>query len=489
MIPNTFEDATNEQIEEAMQQAAVAFEYTKHLSLAKRKALLYSIATQIEQLGDALIQEAVQETHLPFDRLKNERDRTLHQLRSYGEFCAGGQWLDVRIDNEANGKDIRKTMVGLGPVVVFGASNFPFAYSTAGGDTACALAAGCPVIVKAHPAHGKTSEMVAGAILQAVRDHALPAGTFAHLHGGNQLGEILVKHPITCAVGFTGSFGGGKQLFDWGNAREKPIPVFSEMGSVNPVFLLPQKMEQEAAAIGETLAASVLMSVGQFCTNPGVIVGIDNQHLDACINTFSQKISAALPGHMLTTSIYKSYVEKRGTALAQPAVEILAAADAEAGLDEGTPTLAATTASEFIENKILQQEVFGPYSIVVKCKDISEMEEVAAQMEGQLTATLMATTADLAAHKNLISTIQNICGRFICNDVPTGVQVSLAMHHGGPFPATTDCRFTAVGGDGIKRFARPVAFQNWPNEALPQELQDGNPTGIWRTINGNPGKI
>ena len=487
-----FKDSPIEEIQSVMQQAWQAFHVYRKLSLKQRAAFMREIAKEIELSGDELIQTAMQETNLPEARLRGERARTIFQLNSYADFCENGQWLDARIDTPIPGKtppkpDIRKILIPLGPVVVFGASNFPFAYSTAGGDTACAFAAGCPVIVKAHPAHAKTSEMVATAIMKAVANSYLPKGVFAHVHGADiSVGEALVKHPYTKAVGFTGSFTGGKQLFDWGNQRKEPIPVFAEMGSVNPVFLLPEKIKTDAVEIAKQYAASITLGAGQFCTNPGIIIGIDNDDLNTFMDALSGEIKLITPAPMLHAGIYKNYVEKRAAALSQPDVETVAVAEQDAAFMEATATIASTTAEIFMQNPLLHQEVFGPYSIIIRCSDITEMKEVAINLEGQLTATLMATENDIINNNDLVEAVKNLCGRMLLNSVPTGVEVCLAMQHGGPFPATTDSRFTSVGADGIKRFARPIAFQNWPDSLLPDELKNDNPLNIWRTVDNKP---
>ncbi len=481
-------DSTKDEIEVVMQQAWQAFHIYRKLPLKQRADLMRNIAAEMENLGDELIQTAMQETNLPEARLRGERARTIFQLINYATLCESGQWLDARIDTAIPDKtppkpDIRKMLIPLGPVVVFGASNFPFAYSTAGGDTACAFAAGCPVIVKAHPAHAKTSELVAGAIMKAASNTNMPKGIFAHIHGASTaVGEALVKHAHTKAVGFTGSFAGGKQLFDWGNQRKEPIPVFAEMGSVNPVFLLPEKMRSAAAEIAKQYAASITLGVGQFCTNPGIIIGIDGDDLQIFINTLSAEIKNIAAAPMLHTGIYKNYVEKKAIALSQTNVEILSAVENPDSGSLGSAALASTTAQTFLNNPLLQQEVFGPYSIIIRCADINEMKKVAMNLEGQLTSTLMATENDVLNNEELVEAIKNICGRFILNSVPTGVEVCLSMQHGGPFPASTDSRFTSVGADGIKRFARPIAFQNWADSLLPDELKNSNPLNIWRTV-------
>ena len=484
-----FQDATNAEIDVVMQNAWKAFHAYRKMSLKQRADFMLAIAKELEALGDGLLKIAGEETHLPEARLRNERARTIFQLNNYADACEKGDWLEVRIDTAVPDRnppkpDLRKMLIPLGPVVVFGAANFPFAYSTAGGDTACAFAAGCPVIVKAHPAHAQTSEMVAGAILKAASDCKMPEGIFAHVHGvSNEVGKELVTHPLTKAVGFTGSFGGGKQLFDWANQRKEPIPVFAEMSSINPVFILPEKLKHSAAEVATMYAGSITLGVGQFCTNPGLIIGVESDGLKNFIQLLGGEIKKTLPGTMLHSGIFKNYVEKRTLALTQEDVETIAVADKEPVGYEGLPTVASATGEAFLNNPVLHQEVFGPYSIVIRCKDLTEMMAVANNVEGQLTCTMMATETDINYHEDLVEAVKNKCGRFILNGVPTGVEVCLAMQHGGPFPATTDSRFTSVGADGIKRFARPICYQNWPDELLPDELKEGNPLNIYRTVN------
>ena len=489
-----FKDSSTEELELVIQKAWKAFLVYRNYSLQQRAAFMKAIAMELEACGDKLIETAMQETNLPEARLRGERARTIFQLNSYADACARGEWMDIRIDTANADKtppkpDLRKTATALGPVVVFGASNFPFAYSTAGGDTACALAAGCPVIVKAHPAHANTSELVAQAILKAAAKCNMPEAVFAHVHGASaSVGEFLVKHDYTKAVGFTGSFAGGKQLFDWGTQRKEPIPVFAEMGSVNPVFLLPEKMQTAAKDAARMYAASITLGVGQFCTNPGIIIGINSPELDLFVKTLTEEIQKVPAAKMLHKGIAQHFNAKKEKVLLQQGVELVA--DVANPMMEimGNATITKTSAKTFIANPLLQQEVFGPYSIIICCENMDEMLSVAQNLEGQLTATLMATNNDVAGNADLVESIKNICGRFILNAVPTGVEVCLAMQHGGPFPATTDSRFTSVGADGIKRFARPVTYQNWPDELLPDELKSSNPLGIWRTINDVPGK-
>jgi NADP-dependent aldehyde dehydrogenase len=489
-----FTDATSEEINDAMKEAWQAFHQYRKLPIRYRADFMRAIGVELKKSEDELVQSAKKETNLPEARLKGELSRTIFQLNQYGEAAQKGDWLEARIDTAVADKnppkpDIRKMLIPLGPVVVFGASNFPFAYSTAGGDTACALAAGCPVIVKAHPAHAETSQKVAGAILKAAEKCNMPKGIFGHIHGaGTEVGRALVMHECTKAVGFTGSLSGGKQLFDWGNQRKVPIPVFSEMGSINPVFLMPEKLKQSTEEIAKAYAGSITLGVGQFCTNPGLIIGIQSEELQHFIELLGKEIEKVAPAKMLHAGIAKAFDEKRGIALHQNKVTTVSVSATPKNENEGTPTIATATGENFLSNPVLHQEVFGPYSLVIACQNMEQMVEVATQLEGQLTATLMATEKDISGNDELVEAVKNICGRFILNGVPTGVEVCLSMQHGGPFPATTDSRFTSVGADGIKRFARPIAFQNWPNQLLPDELKNENPLHIWRTVNNELSK-
>ena len=484
-----FKDASSQEINRAMELAWSAFHIYRNTSLKQRADFMRAIAREIEALGDELLQVTGRETNLPEARLRNERARTMFQLSSYADACEKGDWLEARIDTAIADKtppkpDIRKMMVPVGPVLVFGASNFPFAYSTAGGDTASALAAGCPVIVKAHPAHPGTSELMARAILKAAAECHMPNGVFTHLQGaGFEVGRALVEHPYTKSVGFTGSFAGGKQLFDWANQRKEPIPVFAEMSSINPVFLLPGKLKESATELAKAYAGSITLGVGQFCTNPGLLIGIEGEELNAFSTALSEEISKTIPAPMLHEGIYKNYISKKELTLSQAGVATLAQANSSETEGQGAAALAAVSGKDFISNPLLHQEVFGPFSLLIRCKDKAELQEVVRHLEGQLTATLMATEADIEEHKELVELVINICGRLILNGVPTGVEVCLSMQHGGPFPSTTDARFGSVGADAIKRFVRPLAYQNWPDSLLPEALKEINPLGIWRTVN------
>jgi NADP-dependent aldehyde dehydrogenase len=483
-----YTDATPAQINEAVAASWQAFQKYKSSSLQERAALLRAIAAELAVASEALVAAAQAETHLQKGRLQGELARTQLQLRSYADACERGNWLDIRIDTANSERqppkpDLRKTGAPLGPVVVFGASNFPFAYSTAGGDTACALAAGCTVVVKGHPAHPQTSELAAEAIWRALAKQGLSKDIFQHVYGSSfEAGKALVLHPQVKAVGFTGSLQGGRALFNLAAGRTEPIPVFAEMGSVNPVFLMPQKLSTDMQQVVDMYAASITVSAGQFCTNPGLIFGIASPELDQFIAMLAEKLEAAAPEPMLNPGIAKSFKDKRGEVLASGTVRV--AGTNEAGVTgESIPTLAVATGEAFLQNQLLHQEVFGPYSLVVQCSSIAQMQEIAEKLEGQLTATLMATEEEAAAQPEFLAAVQAFCGRFIFNGVPTGVEVALAMHHGGPYPASTDSRFTSVGADGIKRFTRPISFQNCPDAILPPELQNKNPLGLWRTVN------
>jgi alpha-ketoglutaric semialdehyde dehydrogenase len=485
----TYSDPTSEQIDVILQKAWTAFLAYRKLPLKARADFMRTIATEIEALGDEVLKVAEEETNLPEARLRNERARTIFQLNSYADACESGQWLEARIDTAIPDRtppkpDMRKMLIPLGPVVVYGASNFPFAFSTAGGDTASALAAGCPVVVKAHSAHLKTGKLIATAVMRAAMKSKMPEGIFANIEtNSREIGKVLIQHPHTKAVGFTGSFIGGKALFDWANERKEPIPVFAEMGSINPVFLMPGKLKESAADVAKQYAGSITMGVGQFCTNPGLLIGVESEGLKTFIKVLGEEITKTNPGTMLHPGIFKSYVENRANALAQEEVETVAVSATEPQLNQGSPTVASASGQAFLNNPVLHREVFGPYSLVIRCKDIAEMTEVVKKLEGQLTATVMATPGDISNNEELTEVIKDKCGRYIFNGVPTGVEVCLSMHHGGPYPATTDSRYTSVGADAIKRFARPLSYQSWPDEFLPAELKSSNPLKIWRTVN------
>ena len=474
-----------------MFQSVEAFKKYRKFSGKQKAIFLRAIANEMETLGMDLIHTAMQETNLPEGRLIGERGRTIFQLNMFANLLEEGSWVEARIDSANLNRqpipkvDLRKMLVPIGTVAVFGASNFPFAYSTAGGDTASALASGCPVVVKGHPAHARTSAMVAEAILRAAELTGMPKGVFAHLEGGEnfEVGEALVMHPDIKAVGFTGSFGGGKALFDMANQRPEPIPVFSEMGSVNPVVLMPEKMKQDAENVAISYANSITLGVGQFCTNPGLIFGIENEDLEKFMDILSNEVEKIAPTKMLNEGIFKNYEDKKLTALSQDGVNTESVSKIEKNAEiQGTPTIASVNANIFLKNPKLHQEVFGPYSLVVKCKDETQLLEVLNHLEGQLTATLMATESELIANEEIVDTLRNLSGRLNFNNVPTGVEVCFAMQHGGPFPACTDSRFSSVGPDAIKRWVRPASYQSFPDSLLPDELKHDNPLNIWRMV-------
>ncbi len=490
----SFKDATLQEVDAALNEAHVTFLSYKNFSGKKRAAFLRSIAEEIEALGNELVQTAMAETNLPEARVIGERGRTTGHCRMFADFIEEGSWVEARVDTALPDRmpvpkpDIRKKLVPLGPVVVFGAANFPLAYSTAGGDTASALAAGCPVIVKAHPAHAQTSALVALAIGKAMAKTGMPKGVFQHLHGaGFEVGQALVKHPHTKAVGFTGSLAGGKALFDLANQRENPIPVFAEMSSINPVILLPESLESNFEATAKMLAASVTLSVGQFCTNPGLILAVEGGGLDKFIAHLAGEIGKSLPAAMLHEGIAANYVKKLAQTLAQKGVKLEGQAVKEwerGDKNQGRPTVASALASEFLKNPSLAEEVFGPFSLIIRCKDNHELTTVTSHLHGQLTASVVGDEAEISKHSSLMNILVEKAGRLIINGVPTGVEVCPSQNHGGPFPATTDSRFTAVGTDAIRRFARPVAYQNFPDSLLPDELKESNPLKIWRGYNG-----
>ncbi len=483
---NTTND--NLPVSRIMEQSAEAFAAYQLVSAEKKAAFLDAIAAHIEALGDALIAKASEETHLPTARLNGERARTTGQLRMFAQMLREGSWVEATVDTAIPDRtparpDIRKMLFPLGPVVVFGASNFPFAYSTAGGDTASALAAGCPVVVKAHGAHLQTSVMVAGAIQKAIEETGMPANVFQHVTDSSfEAGKALVQDPHTTAVGFTGSTAGGRALFDYAAQRKEPIPVFSEMGSINPVLLLPDTLTHNAAALAKQYAGSITLGVGQFCTNPGLMIAIENEGLKSFLTVLAEEIAAIAPAKMLHTGIHKAYQEKMQAALGEKGVTLVSQSATAAAELEALPAVAEVSADVFLSNPLLHEEVFGPYSLLVKCKDIHQLTAVWKSLKGQLTTSLMGTDKDFADYPSLLNIAPAIAGRVLFNGVPTGVEVCASMVHSGPYPACTDSRFTAVGIGAVKRWVRPVCFQNCPDSLLPDALKQANPLGIWRWV-------
>jgi NADP-dependent aldehyde dehydrogenase len=380
--------------------------------------------------------------------------------------------------------DLRKMLVPLGPVVVFGASNFPLAYSTAGGDTAAAFASGCPVIVKSHPMHAGTGELVSSAIIKAAQKTGMPNGVFSNLNSsGIEVGSQLVKHSGVKAVGFTGSIRGGRALYDLAAQREEPIPVFAEMGSVNPVVMLPKALKNRGEDLAKTYASSITLGTGQFCTNPGLLLGIKNENLSNFIQNVSDEIVKIEPSVMLHPNIIGAYEKNKQKAISQPDLRVVVDYDLDVKSNYARQTITTVEGKTFLENPTLHQEVFGPYSIVVQCENAKQLETIISKLEGQLTGTLIADDDEASQYPEVISALQNRVGRIIYNGVPTGVEVCASMTHGGPYPSSTDSRFTAVGIHSIKRWVRPFSYQDWPNALLPNELKNENPLGISRLVN------
>jgi alpha-ketoglutaric semialdehyde dehydrogenase len=488
-----FHTVDDEQIDRACSLAAAAFDTFRATSNLERARFLDTIAEQIVAIGDDLIERAMAESGLPRARLEGERGRTVGQLKLFADLLREGSWQDLRVDSALPDRaplprpDMRMRLIGVGPVAVFGASNFPLAFSVAGGDTASALAAGCPVVLKAHPAHPGTSELAGRAIARAVAICGLPAGVFALLTGtGNALGQALVAHPAIQAVGFTGSRAGGLALMAIAAARPQPIPVYAEMSSINPLFLLPHALSNRADAIGAGFAASLTMGVGQFCTNPGLVLALDGPDLERFIAGASTALRAAPAGTMLTAGIAASYRSGVDALAGHGAVATLAQNEHVDG--KGAAALFRTTGAAFLEEHALHGEVFGPAALLVVCRDVAELRAVTEVLEGQLTATLQIDEGDYADAATLLPTLERKVGRILVNGFPTGVEVSTAMVHGGPFPATSDGRSTSVGTGAISRFLRPVCYQNMPQGLLPAVLRDDNASGVWRRVDGVLGK-
>lgn len=487
--PPHFFEATSTETNRAVELAHQAFQIYRAIESSKKSNFLRTIADEILALGDELIHLVTQEAGLPYERVIGERTRTLWQLQMFADLLEEGSWVDASIDTAVPERlplpkpDLRKMMIPLGPVVVFGASNFPLAYSTAGGDTAAALAAGCPVIVKSHPMHAGVSELVASAIINAAQKTGMPNGVFSHLNAnGYEVGTQLVQHPKIKAVGFTGSINGGIALMKLANERKEPIPVFAEMGSINPVILLPQALEKRSGEIAKMYAQSITQGSGQFCTNPGLILGIQSKYLATFTKQLSNEILATEARCMLHPTIAQNFDKLSKTMGQQEEVSTMVAYD-QVKSNFGRPLILTVKGSAFLKNTQLHHEVFGPFSLVVLCESATELETILLQLEGQLTGTIMAEKEELLNHTNIVEALKNRVGRLIFNGVPTGVEVCPSMQHGGPFPASSDSRFTAVGIHSIKRWVRPISFQNWPDELLPRELQNKNPLNINRLVN------
>lgn len=485
-----FVEASPEEIDAAVQLANTAFQEYRMKSGRDRAEFLEAIASEIIALGEGLIHRCMEETGLPEARLTGERGRTVNQLKLFAELLREGSWVEAKVDHADPDRkplpkqDIRSMLKPIGPVAVFGASNFPFAFSVAGGDTASALAAGCTVVVKGHPAHPGTSEMVGLAIQRAIERCGMPKGTFSMLNGASvDVGLVMVEHPLTKAVGFTGSFQGGKALFDAAAKRTEPIPVFAEMGSSNPVFILPKALAQKKEVIAQGLSASVNLGVGQFCTNPGLVFIQASEDTESFKRSLADHVSQSAAGVMLSSGISKNYHSGLERASAILGVEVLAKGQEAGSSCHGTSHLLHATAQSFLSEPALQEEVFGPSTLLITGQQ-DELMEAAKNLHGHLTVSIHGTEEDLIAHQGLIAILEQKAGRLIINDYPTGVEVCHSMVHGGPYPATTDSRSTSVGTGAIKRFVRPVCYQGFPPALLPDELKDDNPLKIWRLVDG-----
>ncbi|PVE55748.1 aldehyde dehydrogenase (NADP(+)) [Arthrobacter sp. TPD3018] len=486
-----FSSAGADAVAEACALADAAFPAFAATDPESRAAFLDRIADNIVAIGDDLIVRAMAESGLPRMRLEGERGRTVGQLKLFAGVVRQGDFLDATIDPAMPDRaplprpDLRRVNVAIGPVAVFGASNFPLAFSVAGGDTASALAAGCPVVVKGHPAHPGTGELVARAISQAVKDSGLPAGVFSYLPGEtNELGGALVRDPRIQAVGFTGSRGGGLALVRIAAEREEPIPVYAEMSSINPVVLFPAALAARGEALGKEFIASLTMGAGQFCTNPGLVLAIDGPDLDAFIASAAAAMTEAAPATMLTPGIHASFEQGVDALAGHDAVKTVARGKVGDGVNQAVGAIFDTTAEAFLADRALSHEVFGSSSVLVRCRDMGEIARVIAGLEGQLTATLQMDAADEADAARLVPVIARRVGRILANGWPTGVEVAPAMVHGGPFPATSDGRTTSVGTLAIARYLRPVCFQNLAPALLPAALDDANPWGIARRLDG-----
>ena len=480
--------ATPEDTDAACALAQQAFDTYRSTTPEQRAAFLEAIAQGILDIGPALIERAMAETGLPQVRLEGERGRTVGQLRLFAKVVRDGYYLDATLDSALPDRtpprpDLRLRKIAIGPVVVFGASNFPLAFSVAGGDTASALAAGCPVIVKAHGAHLGTAELVGKAVQKAVKECGLPEGTFSMLFGeGRQIGQRLAGHPSVKAIGFTGSRAGGVALMRTAGERKEPIPVYAEMSSINPVYMLNGALAN--AGLAQGFVDSLTMGVGQFCTNPGLVLGLAGEAFDKFVAAAGTALEAKSAGTMLTPGIHKAYLEgvKKMSSIA--GVQLVGQGKTDGVGCAAQASLYVCDAATYLATPELEAEIFGPASLLIRCRDEAEMLQVTEHLEGQLTATVHATGDDRALAGKLLPVLERKAGRILFNGFPTGVEVSHTMVHGGPFPATSDSRTTSVGASAIDRFLRPVCYQNVPAELLPAELADSNPLKLARLVDG-----
>lgn len=490
-LNKSFVVASQSDINEKAELAAKAFDIYRKKDKESIAAFLDKAANEIMSLGDRLLEVCSLETALPTARLQGERGRTVNQLKLFASVVREGSWVDARIDTAQPDRapfpkpDIRQLLIPLGPVAVFGASNFPLAFSVGGGDTASALAAGCPVVVKAHPAHPETSEMVASAFIKAAKLCQMPEGVFSLVQGNtNFVGEALVKHPKIKAVGFTGSTAGGMALFDLAHDRPEPIPVFAEMGSTNPVFILPNALKENAENIAAGMVGSISMGVGQFCTNPGLTFVKTGKETEKFNNSLVEKLREVPAGTMLTSGIKNAYEKVTEDTKSLDNVEELGEGSSSGNTIDVQAKIFRTTMEGYQANEILSEENFGPSAVLVEADTKDQILNAANNLGGHLTATVHGTPEDLENYRDLLNILEKKVGRIVINGYPTGVEVCHAMVHGGPYPATTAPQSTSVGTNAIKRFARPVCFQDYPNTLLPEALKNENPHNVWRLLDG-----
>lgn len=480
-----FYEAAEDEISQAVALADEAFKIYGTIEDVKKAEFLEAIAEEIEALGENLLATYIQESGLPAGRANGERARTTGQLRAFATMLREGSWVEAIINKTEGKPDIRRIQIPIGPVVVFGASNFPLAFSTAGGDTASALAAGCPVVVKSHPLHAGTGELVASAIIKAAKRTGMPNGVFSNINSsGIAVGAALVEHPLIKAVGFTGSIKGGTALCKIAANRPVPIPVYAEMGSINPVIVLPSALKTDNENWAKNYAASIVAGTGQFCTNPGLILGINSKELDDFIANLALELDNLEPTCMLHPNIKTQYENLKSEVLGQEGYTQQTSLNKEVKPNYALQNVITVDGNTFLKNKTFHKEVFGPFSVVVKCDDIQQLNKIIHDLEGQLTGTILnSDLEELEIFKEVIENLKNRVGRLVYNNVPTGVEVCSGMTHGGPFPASSDSKFTSVGLTAVKRWVRPVTFQDWPDQLLPDGLQDKNPLNITRTVN------
>ncbi|MEC5126037.1 aldehyde dehydrogenase (NADP(+)) [Verrucomicrobiales bacterium BCK34] len=489
-----FYEATVGEINDAVEAALEAFEIYRSKRVETRADFLDAIADEILVLGDEFLERTSAETGYPLARCSAERDRAINHTRQFANLIREGSWLDARIDLPDPTRkpfpkpDVRSLMQPLGPVAIFGASNFPIAISVLGADTMSAFASGCPVVIKGHPAHPGTCELAARAIYAAADKTGVPAGVFSLLQGrGHEVGTALVRHPDITAAAFTGSLAGGRALFDIANQRPVPIPFYAEMGSINPLFILPGALKTRAPQIAEGFVAALTQGNGQFCTNPGVVLGNESEDWQRFSALVKEKVEAVAPATMLHAGIHNAYRSGIESRCENEDLQILghSSADPDDAKLEAAAYLFETTQQGLVNDPTLLDELFGPCSTLVSCGGSDDMIAVAKSLEGSLSVTIHGTEKDLSDHRDLIAILQTKTGRLIFNGYPVGLEVCHSIHHGGPYPATTHSHYTSVGTRAIERFVRPVCYQDWPDALLPIELQNANPRGVLRMLNGH----